>query len=360
MRRLLTLPLLLPKLCIASLLLLALCSCSWQQYLPAPDDPPVPNAVAIDRALRVCSLTQGEQPFHLVLSVATPEHSANDMTAQIELYWLNPLTYRIVVHTRDFTQVRIVNQGAVEEHNTGDYYPRWVQNFVDALLDPVPNIASLRKIPGNVPIGSAAHACISTSDSSESADSNSPGPEPDPTRMARICFQDSEPRIASTLNFSRSIWFDNYAAFGNQQVPYTLVNALPANLQARGHITRLEPLSPADEPLLKAHEYTLPTDQVLTVLLPESTARSLLVYPASVTMPIPSASDSMTVYIRTDRTGKVREAYRANSDNGASLYAPQDPAVTRALGFRFKPYSRNGIPLQIEAPLRLSSKSFLH
>ena len=49
----------------------------------------------------------------------------------------------------------------------------------------------------------------------------------------------------------------------------------------------------------------------------------------------------------------------ANSDNGASLYAPEDPAVTRALGFRFKPYSRNGIPLQMEAPLRLSSKSFL-
>lgn len=356
MRRLLTLPLLLPKLCTASLLLLALCGCSWQQYLPAPDDPPVPNAVAIDRALRVCSLTQGEQAFHLVLSVATPEHSANDMTAQVELYWLNPLTYRIVVHTRDFTQIRIVNQGAVEEHNTGDYYPRWVQNFVDALLDPIPNIATLRKLPGNVPIGAAAHACISTS---QAADSDVQAPEPDPTRMARICFQGAEPRIASSLNFSRSIWFDDFAPFGNQQVPYTLVNALPANLQARGHITRLEPLTPLDQPLLKAHEYTMPAAQVLTVLVPESTARSLLLYPASVSMPIPPTSDSITVYIRTDRTGKVREAYRANSDNGASLYAPEDPAVTRALGFRFKPYSRNGIPLQMEAPLRLSSKSFL-
>jgi hypothetical protein len=351
MRRSLTLQLSLPKLCIASLALLALCSCSWQKYLPAPDDPTLPNAVAIDRAVRLSSLTQGQQPFHLVLSIATPERASNDMSAQVELSWLNPLTYRIVIRARDFTQVRIVNRGAIEEHDTGAYYPRWIENFVDALLEPIPDLATLRKIPGDIPIGPSAHACISTAGGEAAQPSGTIAPEP--THMARICFQGSEPRLASSLNFSRSIWFDDFAPFGNQQIPHTLVNALPANLQARGHIIRLEPLSLADEKLLKAHELTPPDAQILTAMVPEVTARSLLLSPDSATLPVPEPTDAITIYLRTDRTGKVREVYPANSDNGAALFSPEDPAVLRALTFRFKPLVLNGIPYQMEAPLRL-------
>jgi hypothetical protein len=357
MRRFLTLLCTLSKLCIASMALLALCSCSWQKYLPAPDDPTLPNVVAIDRALRLSSLTQGEQPFHLVLSVATPEHATGDMSAQVELSWLNPLTYRTVIRSRDFTQVRIVNSGVVEEHNTGAYYPRWIQNFVDALLEPIPNLATLRKIPGDIPIGPGAHACISTASSETAQPSGFVAPEPDPTRMARICFQGSEPRLASSLDFSRSIWFDDFASFGHQQVPHTLVNALPANLQARGHIIRLEPLSSSDQKLLKAHEYTPPAAQILTTTVPESTARSMLLSPSPEILAAPEPTHSITIYIRTDRTGKVREAYRANSDNAAALYSPEDPAVFRALTFRFKPLVMNGVPYQMEAPLSLPSKA---
>ena len=351
MRRLLTL--ILPG--TASLAFLLLCGCALQTYFP-PADPSLPNAVAIDRALHLCSLTQGEQPFHLVLSIAPPEHAPADMSAQIELFWLNAVTYRIVIRSRDFSQIRIVNGSVVEEHDTGGFYPRWIQNFVDALLNPVPSLNALRKVPGAIPIGTAAHACISTADPALSAASDTPAQEQDPARMERICFQDAEPKIVSTLSFSRSIWFDDFAPFGPQLVPYTLVNALPAKLRLRGHIIRLERLAQADEKLLKTRELTLPPRQMLTTLVSESRARSLLLYPSDASLHVPQANDSLTIYVRTDRSGHVREAYRATSDNGADLYATQDSVLRRALTFQFKPLVINGIPFQMEAPLRISSK----
>jgi hypothetical protein len=282
------------------------------------------------------------------------------MSAQVELFWLNAVTYRIVIRSRDFSQVRIVNGSVVEEHDNGAFYPRWIQNFVDALLNPVPSLAALRKVPGTLPIGTAAHACISAADPALTTISDDPSTEQDPARVARICFQDADPKIVSTLSFSRSIWFDDFAPFGPQLVPYTLVNALPAKLQIRGHIIRLEPLAPADEKLLKAREFTPPARQILTSLAPESTARSMLLYPAGVSLPIPPVNESITIYVRTDRNGHVREAYRANSDSGADLYATQDSVVRRALTFQFKPLTINGIPFQMEAPLRVSSKFATH
>ncbi len=356
MRRLLTLPSLLPTSWTATFILLVLCGCSWQKFIPAAD-PTIPNGVAIDRALRVCSLTQGEQPFHLVLSITRPEHAVADMSAQIELSWLNPVTYRIAIRSHDFTQVRIVNGPVVEEHDTGPFYPRWIQNFVDALLNPIPNLAALRKIPGSIPIAAATHACISTVSDIANLSGDVPPESLDPTRLARVCFQDGDPKIASAMNFTRSVWFDDYAPFGSQQIPRTLVNALPGNLQLRAHIVRLEPLAPAEERLVKAHQFTPPARQVLTSLTSESIARSLLLYPSPSTLPEPAAGESITVYIRTDRTGQVREVYRANSDNAVDLYGVPETSLRRTFAFRFRPLLINGVAYQMEAPLRFPSKT---
>jgi len=282
------------------------------------------------------------------------------MQARVELFWLNSITYRTVIHSRTFNQTRIVNGNVVEEHNDGDFYPRWIQNFVDALLDPVPRASELRKIPGSVPIGVQSHACISTStDESTSGDN-------DETKMAQVCFQDAEPRIASGIDFTRSVWFDNFAPFGKQEIPRTLVNDLPANLLVRGRVIFLEPLPEADYPLLKASEFTPPASQIATTLVSRSTAESLLDSNSASIRPTlnrvstgnqsgkqatDQAGEQMIVYIRTDRTGRVREAYRDNSDH----FGLQDAAVARALTLKFKPLIVNGVPQQMEAPFAMAS-----
>jgi hypothetical protein len=341
-------------LCSASIVLSSLCGCSWEKVFPS-DSSSLPNAVAVDRALRLCSLSEGEQPYHLILetsppvdslSIHGPDQRAQDLRAQIEIFWLNPITYRTEIRSRSFNQTRIVNDHVVEEHDTGDFYPRWIQNFVDAILDPVPQAAGLRKIPGKIPVGVQAHACISNSTPS--------GDLTDETAMAQVCFQDAEPKLASGVNFARSVWFDNFLPFGSQKIARTLVNDLPADFLIRGQVTLLEPLPKTEYALVKAKEFTPPANVIQTSLVSRTAAQSLLDIAArqSGTRAGLRPTDTqegtpMTVYIRTDRTGRVREAYRDNSDQSGR----QNAAVALALTLRFKPLVIDGAPRQMEAPL---------
>jgi hypothetical protein len=350
----------------ASIALSSLCGCSWEEIFP-PTAPSLPNAIAVDRALRLCSLSEGNQPFHLILDITPPPHAAaylrgEDMRAQIEIFWLNAKTYRTIIRSHNFSQIRIVNGPVIEEHNAGDFYPRWIENFVDAILNPIPKVSMLRQIPGSVPVSVQSHACISTQPSDVSDETG-----------AQICFQDAEPLIASGVDFTRSVWFDDFAPFGKQKIPRTVVNDLPANVLIHGQVTLLEPLHNSDYALLKAVELTSPDKRIATTLVSKTTAESLLEdapspapgSPSSTFTPQSStqrisldtspaqerissqSSAPAIVYIRTDRTGKVREAYRDSSDQ----YRMQDAAVARALTLQFKPLIINGVAHQMEAPL---------
>jgi hypothetical protein len=386
----------------ATLALTTLCACglNFEKILP-PDEPTLSNQEAVDRALQLCSLTNGERPFHLILTI-NPPPSANpspprkqwlkpnqSQRTQVEIFWLNPVTYRTEIHSPDFSQTRIVNGSVVEEHNSGAFYPRWIQNFIDAILEPVPDAATLRKIPGSVPVSHIAHACISNSSHPEG--SREVGTSPIGA-TARICFQDSDPKIASGFDAVRYVAFDEFVPFGNQQIARTLVNVLSANTLVRGHIMILEPLRPAAYAVVKAHEFTPAEKQIRTALVPELTARSLLdesfgpMHPStrartpghshdatstsfglsdvertSLTTTRPQTSRQSndtqsstsshpgTIYIRTDRTGKVREAYSDSSD----FYGLQNAAITHAFTLKFKPLIIHGVPHQMEAPLSL-------
>jgi hypothetical protein len=55
------------------------------------------------------------------------------------------------------------------------------------------------------------------------------------------------------------------------------------------------------------------------------------------------------VYVRTDRTGCVREAYRDSAD----IYGLHQAAAVRAYSLKFKPLMVNGAPQQMEAPVEI-------
>jgi hypothetical protein len=403
----------------ASVLLSSLCGCSWNDVF-SPQLQTLQNSDAVDRALRLCSLREGDRPFHLILEigdgplqVAKPVYSSwspaanpaagakpvsvSEMRARVEIFWLNAITYRVEIQSRDFNQIRIVNGRVTEEHNTGDFYPRWIQNFVDAILEPVPQADKLRAIPGTIPVGLKSHACISNAmaDDGQSggqfgdlAGSAKPMRQLEETSAAQVCFQDAEPRIASGVEFSRSVWFDDFAPFGRQQIARTLVNNLPANVLVHGQVTILEPLRQTDYPQLKAHEFTLPEKLIETNLVARSVAQAMVdVSPAPFPRPTfrnqelaegpvvlkpasfetgllqsgsadsgggnahagASVKSAMTVYIRTDKTGRVREAYRNSSDQ----FGLSDAEVARAMKLRFKPLMVHGVARQMEAPILL-------
>jgi hypothetical protein len=334
-----------------SLALSVFCGCNasrslWEEWFP-PKVPTLPNNIALDRALRLGSLTEGERPFHLVLEISPPPHQP-DKLAQIDIYWLNTITYRTQIHSKAFSQTRIVNGRVVDEHNTGDFYPRWIQNFVDAILNPVPQAAALRKISGVVPIAPQSQACISDS------------------VQAQVCFAGPEPNLTSDRDATRYVSFDDFQPFGAQQIARTLVDSLPENTLIRAHIVLLEPLQAKDQKLLRASEFTQNSKQIQTALVSRDTAESLLdstpepahsrKQPALHNPPPALRADPQNlgpikVYIRTDRTGQVREAYRDNSDHLSTQDTSSDPAAARALTLKFKPYLVNGAPQQIETTI---------
>ncbi len=287
------------------------------------------------------------------------------MRAEIEIFWLNRITYRTVIRSRDFSQTRIVNANVVEEHNSGTFYPRWIQNFVDAVLQPIPQLARLRKVPGSVPVDQLSHACIASTDATSGQAPNVTSSQPSPTEttnFARVCFEDAEPKIASGQEFARYISYDDFAPFGQQQIARTLVNDLPTNLMVRGRVISLTPLSRSDYPLLKATELTLPAQQMLTATVTQSAAEAMLETTRSKPLSYqslayqPASSKGPTLlYIRTDRTGRVREAYPEHPDSFAHPpSAPADAsAVARALTLKFKPLLINGAPTQMQAPYLL-------
>ncbi len=285
------------------------------------------------------------------------------MEAEIEVWWLNPITYRTEIRSAAFRQTRIVNGRVVEEKNTGSFYPRWIQNFVDALFEPVPHAEKLRREPGSIPVSQLAHACISH-----------PAGARDESSGAEICFQGEQPLLASGISFSRYVAFDNFAAFGNQLIPRTLINDLPGNALVRGRIFVLEPLRREAYPLLKAMRLTPQGQQIRTRLLSKADAEALLdadsAAPAGrlhagqktlISYPMrggetradagraSGGGDPVTVYIRTDKTGRVREAYTDRND----VYNRHQGAVARAMQLRFRPLIVDGAAQQIEAPVEI-------
>lgn len=360
--------------------------CSWRKLLPA-EPSTLPNAVAVDRALHLCSLSEGDQPFHLILEISapagaissaatlprssspfarhsSPESGPDNMQATVEIFWLNAITYRTEIQSAGFRQTRIVNGNVVEERNIGDYYPRWIQDFVEGVLNPVPEAVSLRRVPGDIPIGLRDEACISTSGDKPSPDS------------AQLCFRNAEPRIAGVTNARRSLWFDDYAPFGLQQIPRTIVDNLQPNLLVRGHILQLGPLSRRFYPLLKAASFTPPVQRLATAAVSPGGALALLQLPGAAwsldstpysqpTAQAPASDftqaaeaqpsntqsnvEETPIYVRTDRTGRVREAYRSPSDH----YGFEKAALLRAFTLRFRPLIVNGAARQMEALLYL-------
>jgi hypothetical protein len=297
--------------------------CFWDRLFP-PEAKTLPNQIALARALHLSSLTESDRPFHLILDVPPPPQAITEPHAEVEVFWINAITWRAVIRSNDFNQVRIRNGSAIEEHSIGTFYPRWIQNFADALFEPVPDLAVLEKIPGSVPISHESHACIVA-----------------PESAVQACFQGNQPLLASGRNPSRYVAFDDFSPFGSQQIPRTLVSELPGGILLRGHIVRLEPLSQGDYSIVQAREFTLPVKQLQTVWVSPQNAEALLE-----STPTASPDGAGQVYIRTDRTGQVREAYPEST-------AQNPQALRRALALKFKPLIVNGSAQQMETTFLL-------
>src|SRR3954463_4454147 len=90
---------------------------------------------ALEGALKASSLTRDGKPFHAVEDIGKPN---GEYSGTVEIWWQSPRVYKLRINSPKFSETKVVNLDSVNEKDEGDYYPRWLENFVLALLDPVP------------------------------------------------------------------------------------------------------------------------------------------------------------------------------------------------------------------------------
>jgi len=297
---------------------------------------------AISRALITTSLTEEGKPFHAVLVIgnAKPPYSG-----RIEVLWAAKQKYKIVLVSPTFSQTRIVNGEEVMEADSGDYYPRWIENFVDAILDPIPMIGNFRGRGGFVMLGpQITNSCLRRDDRRNGIT--------DVTTWGDICFSGSKPHLQSVLTMNYGVEFADWKSFGKKEIARTYKTDVRDYQEIVGHLTTLEELRDTSEDLFAVKTRTPADRQITTAFVSTQKEESLVENAPTIDWPAVHEGKTegyMIVYARTDRTGQVRETAKHNSDQPGL----EDFGMEQALRYKFKPLVVDGVAMQMEMPLVL-------
>ena len=309
-----------------------------------PQGERIPLKQAIDGALKTISLTHDGKPFHAVLKIAN-EDADSPYKGSVEIHWISAEKYRIVATSPDFTQTLIVNNGQVQETDSGDFYPGWLRNFVTALMNPLPRADEFLNGNAAVFVGpKVTNSCVGRDDR--------PGGITDQMTWAQICFEGSEPKIAYELDFTYAMEFADYKKFGKKQIArkYTMNDSDEG--ATVGTLTTLEEIGTPDDALFAVTAPTPVEKRIATKFISTKAEEKLLEQAPTITWPPAREGKTdgyMIVHVITDRTGQVREAWKHNSDNaGLESFGRE-----QALKYKFHPLLVNGVAQQMEAPLVL-------
>jgi hypothetical protein len=297
---------------------------------------------ALTRSLKSTSLAEDGKPFHAVLAIGEPE---SPFSGKVEVWWAAPDRYKSLISSQGFSQTRIVNGTQVMESNSGDYLPRWLETFVDAILDPIPVINNFRGRSGTVLIGPKINrSCAGRDDRTNG--------RTDWTTWGSICFSGSEPRLLSVQATNFYLEFADWKAFGSKQIAHTYKTNVLDYKEIVGHLKKIEELPHLPEGFFAIASPTPLSQQIKSEFVPTQKEESLLERAPVIDWPTVHEGKTegyMIVYARTDRTGQVRESSKHNSDNpGLESFG-----MEQALGYKFKPLLVNGVAVQMEMPLVL-------
>jgi hypothetical protein len=309
--------------------------------------PPQPNGPSlydqVEKALKKSQLTlPNSQPFHIKFSITETSNPQSGRHAEIEESWLSPAKYRRTIKSPEFSQTLIVNGDAVSEINTGDYYPYWLYEFVDAAFDPVPFAAGLKQINARgaaAPSGKNDTACGDVH-----------------FRVDRwvICFNHDE-TFASIFTKSYDATYKDYEKFGNKLVARQILHDPESANELVATITALDALTQPDESLFAVANPTPPAERITLLPIGEDTMRSLVVGGADIAWPtVVGGKDSggCGAFVSADRAGNVREVYSAGCDN----FAVQEPLRQILLKWKLKPAVVKGVPVQVNSLMGFAFK----
>ena len=297
---------------------------------------------ALNRALKMSSLTEEGKPFHAVLMIGKDK---TQFSGRFEVWWAAKEKYKTVITSPTFSQTKIVNGSEVMETDSGDYFPRWIENFVEAILDPVPMIDNFTGRGAFVMLGpQITNSCLRRDDR--------PGGITDVMTWGEICFSGSKPHLQSVLTMNYGVEFANWKSFGKKEVARSYKTDVLDYQEVVARLSTLEELRNAPEELFSIKTPTPPEQQIRTAFVSTQKEEGLVEQSPKIDWPTVREGKTegyMIVYARTDRTGQVRETAKHNSDQPGL----EDFGMQQALRYKFKPLIINGVAVQMETPLVL-------
>jgi len=312
-----------------------------------PGFPPVQGErvqadAAIARALKASTLTEDGKPFHAVMEIGK---AGTPYTGRVEVWWAAKEKYKLVVTSPKFGQTRIVNGAAVMEKDEGDYFPRWLENFVDAILDPLPMVDQFRGGSGMVMVGpQITNSCLQRDDRRNGIT--------DVMTWGIVCFRGSKPNLESVLTMNYNVQFADWKGFGKKEIARGYTTEVLGYQEVAGKLTTLEELKSVPEDWFAVTTPTPAAEQIRTAFVSTQKEESLLESAPKIEWPTVHEGKTdgyMIVYARTDRTGQVRESAKHNSDQPGL----EEFGMQQALKFKFKPLVVDGVAVQMEMPLVL-------
>ena len=295
-------------------------------------------AEASEKALKRSQVTQpGSKPFHLVANLREKDNPNSDYRATVEMFWASPTKWKRVITSEKFSQTRVVNGDRILEQNTGDYFPVWLNNMITSIFDPLPMLDAIRKldrkISGDAPAGiKLSEACADF-----------------PARLDRwiICFQ-SDGLFSSVFTKGYYAAFKNYSKFGDKRVARLIEDDPEPGTHLETRITTLEELPKPDEKMFEIAQPTPAAEQIARVRVEDDFIRKAALNSTEIDWPTVGEgllTGGCAVYVSADRKGQIRETWPAGCDNAAL----EEPLRKALLGWKLKPATSNGIPVQIES-----------
>jgi hypothetical protein len=296
----------------------------------------------LDRVLKKNVLTHGGKPFHAILDLR--EQKGDPAYAgRIEVFWAAEKQYKLILTSRDFDQTLIVNGAQVQEQDRGDFYPGWFNNFVTALLNPMPRLRDIEGLHQAIAIGPQMHSCLNRNDKTNGITND--------LTWASVCFSGDAPTLDFAIDFTYNMEFHDFARFGKKQIARRYVSGAGDHARIDGTLTTLEELKSPDATLFAITQPTPPAGRILTTLVSTRQEESMVQSkPQDLQWPDPHEgrlSGFMIVQAVTDRTGQVRETSKHNSDNAEM----ESYGRLMALQYKFHPLVIDGVAQQMEMPL---------
>ena len=322
-----------------------LCSMvSWAQMpgFPQVQAERVDGDTALTLALKASSLTYEGKPFHAVMEIGA---AGSEYSGRLEVWWVDQSKYRMVLASPKFSQEKVVNGDKVFEKYDGDYYPRWLENFVLAVLDPVPMAKNFR-IQGP----QVSENCLKHEDR--------PAGITDELTFEVVCLKSTEPVLDHVLTFYDFMEFKDVKEFESKKIARTYETRVLDFKPVVGRLTTLEELTDLPDAMFAILDVTPLEQRTSTKFVSTLKEESLVEKAPEIKWPglhEGKTEGYMIVYARTDRTGQVRETAKHNSDNpGLESFG-----MEQALNYKFKPLIIDGVPVQMEMPLVLRFKTTL-